>query len=129
MDFGSVLAGGIIAPILLWFYSIGLAILKIRFHGFKQAKAKVFKNYPWYKMPWYKKFLFLGLKDAVPKSYIVVVYICHFTLIICVGIHIACLAMLQSALLRIFSIISGFIFFLFLAIETLLLFNMEINIR
>lgn len=129
MDFVSVLIGGVIAPILLWVYAIAHSVLKIQFHRSKRAKSKVFEEYPYYQMPWYKKILFLGLNDAVPKSFIVFTYIYHFAMILCVGIHITCLFMLQSTLLSILSKISAFTFALFAAIQVTILYKMEINIR
>ena len=129
MDFVSVLVGGIIAPILLWGYVIALSVLKIQFHRSKRAKAKVFEEYPYYQMPWYKKIFFLGLKDAVPKSFIVFAYIYHLTTILHIGIHVACLVMLQSILLSILSKISGFIWGLFQVIFMIIVYNTEIDTK
>ena len=129
MDFVSVLVGGIIAPILLWAYVVALSVLKIQFHRSKRAKAKVFEEYPYYQMPWYKKIFFFGLKDAVPKSFIVFAYIYHLTTMVVIGIHVACLFMLQSNLLNIFSTISGFIWGLFQAIFMIIVYNTEIDTR
>ena len=128
MDFNSVLIGGVVAPFVMWAVTMLLCILKIQFHGFKRAKSRVFDEYPFYKMPWYKKLLFLGLNGAIPKVSIVFAYIFHCLMILCVGVHIACLFMLQSTLLRTLSKIILSLYLLFPGIITAIFYNIKIDV-
>lgn len=107
METVDVIVTGIVFPIVGWCMFIGFDLLKIWANGSKRAKDRVYAEYPYYTQPLYKKILFLGLKDAVPKSFIISVYIFHFLTFFAIGVSIVYLIIPLAILYRFTIIVNG----------------------